>query len=539
MKLLDCTLRDGGYYNDWNFSKELIENYLDVMDSIKIDLVEIGYRFLENSTFRGPCAYSSNFFLESLNIPKSLKGKLGVMINASEILENTNNNQSLESVLEALFPDKSKEIISFVRIACRVSDIKESNKISKWLKNNGYKVCINLMQVTTIDKLQLKKVISFLNKENVDVLYFADSLGSLDIENLNQIINVFKENWPKDIGIHAHDNMGNAVKNSLYAASMGINWIDSTITGMGRGPGNAQTEYLCLEREIITKQSFKKSKLMNLINNTFIPMKNKFGWGLNVYYYLSGIRGIHPSYIQQMLGDSRFSENDIFSVIDSLSINRNNSFNERLLEDIRSSQDVSLTGDWKPETIFKDRDVLILGSGPKLDSYIESIEHLIRNKKILVLALNSSKSINENLIDYRIASHPLRILADIKNYSELPQPIITPKEALDEKSLKILSKNKILNFGLKVQSGLFQFAETSCIIPNSLVLSYALAMVTSGKCKNIMLAGFDGYSFQDPRKKEIDDLFSIYIANAQSVNIYSITETLHDIPQRSIFGLIR
>jgi len=64
-------------------------------------------------------------------------------------------------------------------------------------------------------------------------------------------------------------------------------------------------------------------------------------------------------------------------------------------------------------------------------------------------------------------------------------------------------------------------------------------MVTSGKCKNIMLAGFDGYSFQDPRKKEIDDLFSAYITNTQSVNIYSITETIHDIPQRSIFGLIR
>ena len=88
INLLDCTLRDGGYYNNWFFDKELINEYLKVMDLIKIDYVEIGFRFLDKIKIKGPCAYSQESFLNSLKIPKKLK--IGVMINASDFVGGNN-----------------------------------------------------------------------------------------------------------------------------------------------------------------------------------------------------------------------------------------------------------------------------------------------------------------------------------------------------------------------------------------------------------------------------------------------------------------
>ena len=84
MKILDCTLRDGGYYNNWEFNKDLINEYLKVMEDIKVDYVEIGFRFIDKVRTKGPCAYSQESFLKSLKIPKNLK--IGIMINAADFV---------------------------------------------------------------------------------------------------------------------------------------------------------------------------------------------------------------------------------------------------------------------------------------------------------------------------------------------------------------------------------------------------------------------------------------------------------------------
>ena len=94
LKILDCTLRDGGYYNSWDFSKELIEDYLQAMSAAKIEYVELGFRFLKKDIYLGPCAYTTPSFLETLNIPKDLK--IGIMINAKDIISNNLSNAQID-----------------------------------------------------------------------------------------------------------------------------------------------------------------------------------------------------------------------------------------------------------------------------------------------------------------------------------------------------------------------------------------------------------------------------------------------------------
>src|SRR5690554_5355464 len=98
MYLLDCTLRDGGYYNSWNFEQELVKEYLEAMDAAGVDMVELGLRSLKNIGFKGACAYTTDSYLSSLVLPSRLT--IGVMINASEIV----CLDSMESALETLFP---------------------------------------------------------------------------------------------------------------------------------------------------------------------------------------------------------------------------------------------------------------------------------------------------------------------------------------------------------------------------------------------------------------------------------------------------
>ena len=98
--ILDCTLRDGGYYNNWNFEKELVNDYLNAINKAKIQYVELGFRTLDKKKIKGNTAYTTDAFINSLNIPKSLK--IGVMVNASDFLQSNLNN---EKACKLLFPE--------------------------------------------------------------------------------------------------------------------------------------------------------------------------------------------------------------------------------------------------------------------------------------------------------------------------------------------------------------------------------------------------------------------------------------------------
>ena len=109
LKILDCTLRDGGYYNNWDFSRELIEEYLQAMSAAKIEYVELGFRFFKKDIYLGPCAYTTSAFLETLSIPKKLK--IGIMINAKDILSKKLSKSKIKKVFFN-FPKKKHGMLS-------------------------------------------------------------------------------------------------------------------------------------------------------------------------------------------------------------------------------------------------------------------------------------------------------------------------------------------------------------------------------------------------------------------------------------------
>ena len=227
LKILDCTLRDGGYYNNWDFDLPFINRYLSSIAAAQVDVAEIGFRFLKNEGFKGPCAYSTDEFLRSVDIPDNLS--VSVMVNASDLC----TDLGCIPVLEHLFPILSKDSpVDIVRIACHHYELPAAIAASRWLYGHGYRVGINIMQISNRTKEELFSLVDALNKSPVEVLYFADSMGCMNASDVVRLVTWLREAWVKPLGIHAHDNMGLALVNTMQAFNEGVTWLDSTVGGM-------------------------------------------------------------------------------------------------------------------------------------------------------------------------------------------------------------------------------------------------------------------------------------------------------------------
>ena len=545
IKLLDCTLRDGGYYNDWDFSPDLVADYLEAMAALNIDYVEVGLRSLKNEGFKGECAFSTDLFIDNLTIPIELTDKIGVMVNGSELIPKTIESLRIEdqeaeqiAILEKLFKHKSLSRISLVRIACHLHEFEACLPASKWLHEKGYLVGFNLMQIADRSKEEITTLAKKASNYPIDVLYFADSMGGLNSEQVSQIITAFNKGWNGAMGIHTHDNMGKAISNSLQAVSDGVTWVDSTVTGMGRGPGNAQTEYLTMALETHRKNTGNLTKLFNLIRKHFKPLQTKHGWGINPYYYMAGQNGIHPMYIQEMLKDSRYSDEDVLAVIDHLKVNDSNNYSLSKLEAARYFYLEKPNGTWSPKKVMQNRTVLILGTGPGVRKYREAIEQFIKKHKPYVIGLNAQKNICDDLINVRAACHPVRLLADCHEHIKLPQPLITPASMLPEDLQAALAEKELINFGVAISNNGFKFHKKYAELPAFLVIAYALAIATSGEANNIYLAGFDGYASGDIRNQEMTDLFNEYNNSPGSLSIKTLTPNQYQLKSISIYGEI-
>ena len=531
LKILDCTLRDGGYYNNWDFSKELIEEYLQAMSAAKIEYVEIGFRFLKKDIYLGPCAYTTPSFLETLNIPKNLK--IGIMINAKDIISNNFSNAEIDKIF---FQFSRKKKISFVRFACHLNEVKKIALICNRLNKMNIITAINLMQISEIKDKEIEDTLRLLSKSKLDLFYFADSLGNLEPHNIIHIANLIKRNWKKDIGFHAHDNMSRALINGVAAFENGINWIDSTVTGMGRGAGNIQTEFALMQFTKNLNKNSDISLLLKLIEKRFAPMKNKYKWGTNPYYFLAGQHKIHPTFIQSMLNDLKLEPTEMLSAIDNLKEGEGKNFNRNLIEVGNKIYKGKTKGTWKPLNLIKGKNVLIIGSGPSSFKHSKAIENFIKKNKPFVIALNTEKTIEEKLINLRVSCHTLRVMSDMSLFKKIHQPLVLPLDRLPANQKKEFKKLKVFNYGLEVKAGKFSFGSMSSIAPNSLTIVYALSIANSGKSKKIYVSGLDGYPMDDPRRHEMDETLKLYLSIKNRSDLISITPTRYKIKSSSVYA---
>ena len=318
--ILDCTLRDGGYYTNWEFEDDLVKEMVKCLNFSEVDYIELGYKSpLPGGRFR-KC---NDKFIENLLKDVEVFGKqskLAFMIDAKDFIEDNKVNKRL--LLDVIKP-KDKSPFTLCRIATNYETLDKSLEMLKIISELGYYTALNLMKVATLSSLEVGLALQKIGKSDVNMIYIADSLGSLHGKKLDYLIDKFRKScdeWDKWLGFHPHNNLGLAFSNTIQAKARGsFDIVDGTITGMGRGAGNLRIEQYLMFYDKPTKD------LLNLIQKRFVPLMEKSKWGWSPSYMYSGIHEIHPSYPQE-LQTYHISDSKIQNKLEELSFSGGKEF---------------------------------------------------------------------------------------------------------------------------------------------------------------------------------------------------------------------
>ena len=216
--------------------------------------------------------------------------------------------------------------------------------------------------------------------------------------------------------------------NSLSAIENGVTYIDSTITGMGRGAGNVSTENLLLETNNLGLHSGNAKYLLPTIDD-FNILKNKYKWGSNFYYHFAANHNIHPTYVQSITSDTRYSKHEILNALNSLSNIDSTNFSTEVLREAIYTKKVIKEGEWVATDWLKNKEVLIVGAGQSVLKYKDLILKYIERKNPTVFFLNMNNVLPQNL-DAVVVAHATRALFDRNSYNDFKNFFILPKSRL-------------------------------------------------------------------------------------------------------------
>lgn len=332
VKILDCTFRDGGHLLDWKFKQDTVKKVISTIQGSGIDYYELGYRFnkkLHRNKDYGDLAFSDEHYLREIKESTNIEN-ITIMMDAGKTLKED-------------FINKKDSSIDTVRVATYDKNIDLAIEHVEDLYDKGYEVILNLMALTHISNGEfvtiLKKIEGIESK--ISAFYFADSFGSLYPNTIIDIIKTIKDNTNATIGFHGHNNLQMAFANTLTAIEHGVEYIDSSLYGQGRGAGNLPTEIICAYLDANTNKHFKMDKIISIIESTFRSCTAKVIWGYNLDTFLTGINDMHPTYINT-LREMKISTADSYELLKEMSNNRDtfSKYNEEALRELLKSKEL-------------------------------------------------------------------------------------------------------------------------------------------------------------------------------------------------------
>jgi 4-hydroxy 2-oxovalerate aldolase len=282
IKVLDCTIRDGGLINKWQFSDETVRKVFLALSESGIDYMEIGYKSSEQYFSRaehGAWKFCTEEDIKRIVGDIETKMKLSAMADIGRI--------DSEDI-----PYKKDSILDMIRVACYTKEIDKGIALAHECLNKGYEVTINLMAVSKVLERDLDEALNDLSKSDVPVIYLVDSFGSLYSEQIHFLAKKYFQALPgKELGIHTHNNQQLAFANTIEAIIAGVNRLDATLYGMGRGAGNCPLELLL---SFLKNPKFDIRPLIEVIQEIFVPMKAEIEWGYHIPYLITGVLNEHP-----------------------------------------------------------------------------------------------------------------------------------------------------------------------------------------------------------------------------------------------------
>lgn len=309
VKVVDATLRDGGLVNDFYFPENFAKALYETNIKAGVDYMEFGYKaskeLFDVNKF-GPCKFCDDDYIRSIVGENNTDLKIAVMADVGRCDYKTD-------IIE-----KKDSPIDLIRVATYVNQMPAAIDVIEDSARKGYETSCNIMALSSAQESDIKAALDMLGKSPVDVLYIVDSFGSLYPEQIARIADLFGNyaaKYNKKLGIHAHNNQQLAFANTLEAVGDGVDFLDATYGGMGRGAGNCAMELLL---GTLHNPKYKHFPVIKFLEEHIQPLKDKgVVWGYDLQYLLTGILNQHPRTAIQFTKEARKDYSEFYKEITS------------------------------------------------------------------------------------------------------------------------------------------------------------------------------------------------------------------------------
>lgn len=473
ISILDCTLRDGGYINNFNFGGVILKDIIKKLSKASIDIIECG--FLKSNAYDNNC---------------SLFGNVDMIRN---IIEEKNSNLLYVAMLQygAISVEEidnyDNTSIDGIRLTFHEHEIEDAFIIGKKIIDKGYKLFMQPVGTITYTDEALLNLINKINELKPFAFYMVDTLGTMYKNDLLRMFYLVDHNLDKKIalGFHSHNNLQLSFANAQELMQLNTNRhliIDSSIYGMGRGAGNLNTE---LVTEYINKNiglRYDNIEILEIIDEYIKPLSMRYKWGYDVAYYIASITGCHPNYASFLLNKQTLHAQDINAILNSLDFDKRVLFDKTYIEQEYINylnhyvDDVNVQNEIKKE--INNRKILLLAPGKSLEKNIEKINGIIDNREYYIVSINFIPK--DIPIDMMFISNMKRFknVQSLSRYDNI-KIVVTSNIVTSEKNISVINYSSYLN-------------EEDCISDNAGLM--CINFFKKIGVTEILLAGFDGFS---------------------------------------------
>lgn len=479
IQVLDCTLRDGGFVNDFNFGRKAIRNIFTRLNNARIDIIEIGYLYDKKK-------YDANFtrYWHTESISELLGDKKS---NAMVVAITDFGNCALEHIQDA-----KETLLDGIRLTFKKSEIDSAMEYAHKLKEKGYAVFAQPVSVTTYTDREMLDLIDKINELAPYAVSIVDTYGLMHQGKVLHYFRLLDNNLNSDIaiGFHSHNNFQMAYANciELIKEPTHRNLImDASCYGMGKSAGNTCTELLCMYLNDSEDKEYKISEILEVIDLHLIPIYNETPWGYCYEHYIAARAKVHHNYVAYLEKKQTLSAQSELDILNEIPAKDKLDYNEQLVESLYlKHQDKQINDDLGYAQLTEKiggREVVLLGPGASIKNQLTEVNDFISREQPFVISVNNA-----------LSGYPIDLvfISNSKRYDQL-------FDTLSKKNLPVAATSNIAPLG-EAFDYMFNYAKlidlTSPVKDISLLM--CLKVLIECKVKTVYLAGFDGFSSSDP-----------------------------------------
>ncbi|MEZ5278803.1 MAG: aldolase catalytic domain-containing protein [Opitutaceae bacterium] len=285
IKVLDCTIRDGGLMNDSRFADDCVRAVYAANVAAGVDYMEIGYK--NSPGLFSPDAYGCWRHCREDDMRRIVgDNPTGLKLTAMADAEKSDYKTDI-------LPKKDS-VLDMIRVACYIHQVPLALEMVRDAHDKGYETTVNLMAASTVQESELDAGLELLCQSGAKAIYLVDSFGHYYSEEIRLLIGKYLKHAKAngmEVGIHAHNNLQLGYANTIEAIVQGANFVDATMAGLGRGAGNC---YLELLLGFLHNPKYKLRPVLECIQEHIEPMRAELGWGFDIPYMLTGLYNRHP-----------------------------------------------------------------------------------------------------------------------------------------------------------------------------------------------------------------------------------------------------